>query len=80
MEVEAVVSLVSSLLGLVAQVAPGVLASISGHRSDADVLSGAESAVRRLHARRAGSAIDRVAHEIGRRDTEPPDDRRGNGG
>lgn len=81
MGADQVVSLVSSLLALVAQIAPGVLASLSGQRSDEDVLAGAEAAVRRLHARRAGSAIDRVAAEIGRRDTEPPpDERLGNGG
>lgn len=75
-----VVSLVGSLLELVAKIAPGVLAAITSQRSDADALEHADQAVRRLHAHRAMTAIDRVAAEIGRRDTEPPDERRGNGG
>ena len=74
MGAEQIVSLVASLLGIVSQVAPGVLALLTGHATDAAALVAAESAVRALHPRRAGSAIDRVAAEIGRAKTDPPPD------
>jgi hypothetical protein len=59
-----VVTIVVQLLGIVAAVAPGVLAALSGQRSDADALEHAEQAVRRLHPRPAATAIDRVAEEL----------------
>ncbi len=67
-----VASIVGSLLSLVAQVAPGVMAAITGQRSDAEALEHAEQAAKRLHPHRAASAIDRVAAELGRRDTPLP--------
>jgi hypothetical protein len=54
---------VVSLLGVVAQHAPSVLAAITGAYDDAQAIQRARDAVARIPARPAGSALD--AHERG---------------
>lgn len=53
-----------SLIGLVAQAAPGLLAAITGKSSDLDAIEAAREAVRAIPTRPAGSALD--AHGSGK--------------
>jgi hypothetical protein len=74
-----VVSLVVALLGIVAAVAPGVLAAITGKPTDEAAIAAASASVRAIRRSPAASAIDRERIRGGERtaDDEPAD---GNGG
>lgn len=60
MGADAIVSLVSGLLGLVAQVAPGLLAGLTGQSDDTAAIDVARRALARIPVSPAAHAIDAV--------------------
>jgi hypothetical protein len=58
MGAEAIIQIVTSALGIVAQVAPGVLAAITGARTDEDAIAAAKVAVGAIRRSPAASAIN----------------------
>ena len=58
MSPEAVVAIVSASLGIVARVAPGVLAAITGSRTDEEAIDAALDVVQRLPIRHGSEGAD----------------------